>query len=238
MRYTPNMPSVRALATLAALAFAACAPPSSGAAARFPPPDRPVAAIVSSHSNPERERDAAREAERIARLIGAAPGKVIADIGAGDGYLTVRLAPRLAPGGRVIAVDVTPAYLDGLKRRVAAAGLDNVAFVLGAPDDARLAPASIDVAVMVRMYHEIEQPYALLWRLRDALKPGGIVAVAERDRPTRLHGAPPALLRCEFAAVGYTQIGLHDLSAETGYLALFAPTKPRPEPAAITPCKG
>lgn len=232
------MSSFRWSALAALLVAAACAPPAPGSAAGFPAPDRPVAAIVASHSNPEPERDAVREAERIAKLIGAAPGKVVADIGAGDGYLTVRLAPQLAPGGRVIAVDVVPSYLDGLKQRVAAARLDNVSFVLGAPDDARLAPASIDVAVMVRMYHEIEQPYALLWRLRDALKPGGIVAVAERDRPTRFHGAPPALLRCEFAAVGYTQIGFHDLGAETGYLALFAPTKPRPEPAAITPCKG
>lgn len=232
------MPLLRRPALLALLALAACAPPPSSAAADFPKPDRPVAAIVASHSNPEPERDAAREAERIARIIGAAPGKVVADIGAGDGYLTVRLAPQLKPGGSVIAVDVIPSYLDGLKRRVAAAGLDNVSFVLGAPDDARLPAASVDVAVMVRMYHEIEEPYALLWRLRDALKPGGIVAVAERDRPTRFHGAPPALLRCEFAAVGYTQVGFHDLGAETGYLALFAPTAPRPEPGAIKPCKG
>ncbi|MBU6371601.1 MAG: methyltransferase domain-containing protein [Alphaproteobacteria bacterium] len=232
------MPCFRLPAVLLFAALAACAPAAPGAASEFPAPDRPVAAIVASHSNPEPERDAVREAERIAQLIGAGPGKTIADIGAGDGYLTVRLAPRLAPGGRVIAVDVVPSYLDGLKRRVAAAGLDNVQFVLGAPDDARLPAASVDVAVMVRMYHEIEQPYALLWRLRDALKPGGIVAVAERDRPTRFHGAPPALLRCEFAAVGYRQIAFHDLGPETGYLALFAPTAPRPEPGAIKPCKG
>lgn len=232
------MPSIRFPALLTLLTLAACAPQPSSAAAGFPKPDRPVAAIVASHSNPEPERDAVREAEQIARLIGAAPGKTVADIGAGDGYLTVRLAPQLAPGGRVIAVDVVPSYLEGLKRRVAAAGLENVSLVLGGADDARLPAASVDVAVMVRMYHEIEEPYALLWRLRDALKPGGIVAVAERDRPTRLHGAPPALLRCEFASVGYRQIGFHDLGPETGYLALFAPTAPRPEPGAIKPCKG
>jgi len=211
------------------------APPAD--AAGFPPPDRPVAAIVASHSNPEPERDAAGEAERVMALIGAGPGKVIADIGAGDGYFTVRLAPRLNPGGRVVAVDVIPAYLDGLRRRVAAAKLANVDFILGGVDDPKLAPASVDVALMVRMYHEIEQPYAYLWRLRDALKPGGIVAIAERDRLTQHHGARPSLLRCELEAVGYRQVGFHDLGPETGYLALFAPTAPRPAPNAIKPCR-
>jgi hypothetical protein len=90
---------------------------------------------------------------------------------------------------------------------------------------------------MVRMYHEIEQPYAFLWRLRDALKPGGRVAVSERDRSTAQHGAPPDLLRCEFAAVGYEQIGFQTLSGASGYVAIFAPTGPRPAPDAITPCR-
>jgi predicted methyltransferase len=232
------MTMLRLLPALAALAFAACAPPSPVAAAEFPRPDRPVAAIVASHSNPEPERDAAREAERIAALIRAEPGRTIADIGAGDGYFTVRLAPRVKPGGQIIAVDVVPRYLEGLRRRVAKAGLDNVAFVLGAPDDARLPPQSVDVVLMVRMYHEIEQPYALLWRLHAALKPGGIIAIAERNRPTAYHGAPPDLLRCELAAVGFAETGFHDLGPETGYLALFAPKGPVPAPGAVNACKG
>jgi hypothetical protein len=88
----------------------------------------------------------------------------------------------------------------------------------------------------VRMYHEIEQPYAFLWRLRDGLKPGGTVAVSERDRPTADHGTPPALLRCEFAAVGYAQIGVTQMGPEVGYVAIFAPTNPRPAPQEIKPC--
>ena len=236
--YINGMILIRLLPALAAIAIIACAPPSRVAAAEFPAPDRPVAAIVASHSNPEPERDGAREAKRIAALIGAVPGKTIADIGAGDGYFTVRLAPLVKPGGRIIAVDVVPKYLAGLRRRVAKAGLDNVDFTLGAPDDARLQPGSVDAVLMVRMYHEIEQPYALLWRLHAALKPGGIIAIAERDRPTALHGAPPALLRCELAATGFAQIGFHDLGPETGYLALFAPKGPPPAPAAMKACKG
>jgi predicted methyltransferase len=226
------------LPALTVLASAACSAPAPVSASEFPRPDRPVAAIVASHSNPEPERDAVREAERIAALIAAGPGRTIADLGAGDGYFTVRLAPLVKPGGQIIAVDVVPRYLDGLRRRVARAGHDNVAFLLGAPDDARLPPRSVDLVLMVRMYHEIEQPYALLWRLHAALKPGGLVAIAERNRPTTHHGAPPELLRCELAASGFTQTGFHELGQETGYLALFAPSASVPEPSAIQACKG
>lgn len=224
-------------AALAAVLVACAPPPRAVAADGFPSPDRPVASIVASHSNPEPERDAVGEATKVMELIGAGPGKVVADIGAGDGYFTVRLAPRLAPGGKVVAVDVIPNYLDGLKRRVAAAKLANVEFVLGGVDDPRLQPRSVDVALLVRMYHEIEEPYAYAWRLWDSLKPGGVIAIAERDRLTQYHGTPPALLRCELEAVGYRQIAFHDLGPETGYLALFAPGAARVQPGSIKVCR-
>ena len=202
----------------------------------FPDPDRPVASIVSSHSGSEPSRDAAREAELTMDLLPLAEGVVIADIGAGDGYFTTRLARRLGESGQVIATDVTPEYLEGLKQRVSREGLSNVSFVLGGFDDARLPPASVDIALMVRMYHEIEQPYAFLWRLRDSLKDGGVVAVSERDRPTQNHGIPPELLRCEFEAVGYKQVAFTQLGPGIGYLALFAPSRTKPEPSEIVTC--
>ena len=77
---------------------------------------------------------------------------------------------------------------------------------LGLPADARLPANSFDRIFMVHMYHEIAQPYEFLWRLRPALRPGGLVVVVDADRSTRNHGTPPALLRCEFAAVGYAQV--------------------------------
>lgn len=202
----------------------------------FPPPDRPVASIVSSHSGTEAARDDAGEAEKTIELFPLANGVVVADIGAGDGYFTTRLARRLGETGDVIATDVTPEYLEGLKQRIAQEGLTNVSFVLGGYDDPRLAPESVDIALMVRMYHEIEQPYAFLWRLRGALKPGGIVAVSERDRPTVNHGIPPALLKCEFEAVGYEQVSFTELGPGIGYVAQFAASRPAPDPADIKPC--
>ena len=214
----------------------AAAPATDQSEQSFPPPDRPVASIVSSHSGTEAARDAAGEAEKTIDLLPLANGVAVADIGAGDGYFTTRLARRLGETGDVIATDVTSEYLEGLKQRIAQEGLTNVSFVLGGYDDPRLPPESVDIALMVRMYHEIEQPYAFLWRLRSALKPGGVVAVSERDRPTVNHGIPPALLKCEFEAVGYEQVSFTELGPGIGYVAQFAASRPAPDPSAIKPC--
>ena len=220
----------------------ACSPinaprsPAPSAPSEFPAPDRPVASIIISHSGAEDFRDQSGEATQTMAAIGVRPGLTIADIGAGDGYFTTRLSPALGAAGKVIATDVTPEYLSRLKARIASENLQNVTVTQGGFNDPKLPPASVDVALMVRMYHEIEQPYAFLWRLRDALKPGGTVAVSERDRPTADHGTPPDLLRCEFAAVGYQQISFTTLGPQVGYVAIFAPSNPRPAPGEIKPC--
>jgi predicted methyltransferase len=232
----------RPLALLLTSITIACTPinasqaPTPATTLGFPAPDRPIASIITSHSGAEDFRDRTGEAAQTMAAIEVRPGLVIADIGAGDGYFTTRLSQALGPTGKVIATDVTPQYLAGLQSRVASQKLGNVTTLLGGFDDPKLPPASVDVALMVRMYHEIEQPYAFLWRLRDALKPGGTVAVSERDRPTADHGTPPALLRCEFEAVGYTQVSLTTLGPQVGYVAIFAPTNPRPQPGEIKPC--
>ena len=90
---------------------------------------------------------------------------------------------------------------------------------------------------MVHMYHEIEQPYEFLWRLRPSLKPEGLVVVVDANRPTQNHGTPPALLKCEFAAVGYTQVDMDEMPSAGGYLATFRVTGPRPKPEAIRACR-
>jgi ubiquinone/menaquinone biosynthesis C-methylase UbiE len=166
-----------------------------------------------------------------------APGMTVADIGAGDGYFTVRLARRVGPSGRVIATDVVPEHLAGLRARVAREGLSNVDFVLGTPEDPALPAGSVDIALLVRMYHEIEQPYAFMWRLRDALKPGGVVAISERERATQNHGTPVRMLTCEIEAVGYQRSATKDFGAVVGYVAVFAARGARPAPAEVKPCR-
>src|SRR5262247_3064371 len=99
--------------------------------AAFPKPDRPVADIVSPIWHNEKERDAAGEARQLVRLLGIKSGMTVADIGAGSGYYVVRLSPIVGPRGRIIAEDVVPQYLRGLRRRVRDLGLRNVVISLG-----------------------------------------------------------------------------------------------------------
>ena len=180
--------------------------PSGAPAEAFPKPNRPVADIVSPIWHAERERDAAGEPRQLVRLLGIKPGMTVADIGAGSGYYVVRLSPIVGPNGRIIAEDVVPEYLRTLRNRVRDLGLQNVTISLGEPHDPRLPAHSLDVAILVHMYHEIAQPYALLYNLVPALKPGARVGIVDAIGPTSEHGTPPSLLRCELAAVGYREI--------------------------------
>lgn len=189
----------------------------------FPVPDRPVASIVTDTYSNEDRRDAAGEADRVMDLLGVRPGMRVADIGAGSGYYVARLSPRVGPEGRVYAQDIVPQYLQRLANRVRAEGLSNVTLGLGDPHDPRLPRGMVDLALLVHMYHEIEQPYGLLYNLASSLAPGARVAIVDNNRPTGSHGTPPALLRCELAAVGYRQLEMHDLGEAGGYLAVFEP---------------
>jgi len=169
--------------------------------------------------------------------LGVRPGMRIADIGAGDGYYSVRLAQRLGHGATIYAEDVSQPYLDRLAARLRREGVAGVSLVLGAPADPRLPERSVDLAILAHMYHEIEQPYEFLYRLHAALSPGGRVAIIDNDKPTREHGTPPVLLRCELAAVGYSQIDFLSLVPADGYLAVFARPEVLPRPEAIRPCR-
>jgi SAM-dependent methyltransferase len=202
----------------------------------FPAAERPVAAIVSPVWNKVERRDEADESGQLVRALGIRPGMVVADVGAGAGYHTLRLAPVVGPTGRIYAQDVEERYLRGLAKSVEAMGLTNVTLALGDPHDPRLPEGSLDLALLVHMYHEVSQPYAFLYNLAPALKPGGRVAVVDLDRSTAEHGTPRALLRCEFEAVGYRQLSVQPLQGDLGYLAVFSPPVERPDPQSIRPC--
>jgi predicted methyltransferase len=208
-------------------------------AAAFPNPDRPVADIVSPIWHDEKERDRAGESRQLVRLLGIKSGMTVADIGAGSGYYVVRLSPMVGPYGRILAEDVVPKYLRGLRSRMRDLGLQNVIISLGEPHDPRLPADSIDVAILVHMYHEITQPYGLLYNLVPALKPGARVGIVDAYGPTAEHGTPPELLRCELAAVGYREISLDRLTGSDTYLAIFAPPSAanRTRPEAMVACR-
>jgi ubiquinone/menaquinone biosynthesis C-methylase UbiE len=162
----------------------------------------------------------------------------VADIGAGEGYYTVRLAARVGKDGRVLAEDVVTDIRDRLAQRIEREKLDNVSVRLGEPADPKLPEASFDRIFLVHMYHEIASPYEFLWRLRPALRQNGRVVVVDADRPTLRHGTPPALLDCEFGAVGYVRVAREDMPSAGGYLAMYEARGPRPEPSQIKVCRG
>jgi len=225
------------LAALLVLAVA-CARTATpvAVASPFPSPARPVASIISSAYSEEGKRDAAGEAERVMDRLGVATGVRVADIGAGEGYYTVRLVRRLGSGATLYATDVESKHLASLGDRLQREGISGVTLVLGAPRDPRLPPQSIDVAILSHLYHEIENPYEFLYRLRPAFTSHGRIAIVEMDRPSERHGTPPALLRCELAAVGYREVDFVSLTPADGYLAVFEPPATLPAIEAIKPC--
>ena len=178
---------------------------------RFPPADRPVAPIVSSRWSNEEARDRVDEADKIMGLAGIDPGMTVADIGAGEGYYTIRLSQRVGKQGRVLAQDIVPAVRDKLAERVNRERLDNVSVKLGQPGNPMLPHKSFDRVLLVHMYHEIAAPYEFLWHLHPALRTGGRVIIVDADRPTKDHGTPPLLLQCEMEAVGFRQQAFPDL---------------------------
>ena len=202
----------------------------------FPRADRMVSQIGDTEFSTEAARDEAGEAEFVMDWAGIQLGTTVADIGAGEGYYTIRLAERVGPKGRVLAQDINRGALDRLGERVTREQLDNVAIKEGAADDPRLPENSFDRIFMVHMYHEIQEPYAFLWRMRPALANGGQVIVVDRDRATDRHGIPPKLLFCEFDAVGYRLTGFTEQLKLGGYIARFEVSGERPDPSAIRTC--
>ena len=152
----------------------------------------------------EEEPDMALDALKIPK------GASVADIGAGSGYMTVRLAKRVGPAGTVYANDLQPQMLEMLRRRLEKEKITNVTLVQGTVDDPKLPPASVDLELMVDVYHELSQPQVMLRALRQALKPGGRLVLLEYRKedpsiPIRLeHKMTVAEAKMEVEAEGFT----------------------------------
>ena len=205
-------------------------------AKEFPRPYRSVSQAGDTQFSNEAARDEAGEAEFVMDWAGIKPGTTVADIGAGEGYYTIRLAARVGERGRVLAQDINRGALERLGERVTRDRFDNVAIKEGAIDDPRLPENSFDRIFMVHMYHEVSEPYAFLWRLRPALAKGGQIIVVDRDRSTDKHGIPPKLLFCEFEALGFKLTGFSEQLNLGGYVARFEVATKRPRPTDIKPC--
>lgn len=235
---TRSRPAVVVLAA----ALAACGQPSTqgdraDTARAFPTAERPVSRADADAFASETQRDSLNEAQVVMDLARIGPGMSVADLGAGEGYYTVRIAQRVGKSGRVLAEDINAAANERLGTRVLRERLENVSIKLGTEDDPRLPQDSFDRVMLVHMYHEVSEPYAFLWRLRPSLRRGGKVIVVDVDRPADAHGIPPALLFCEFASVGFRLTEFVRKPELQGYYAQFEAVGARPAPEAIKPCR-
>ncbi|WP_119083178.1 methyltransferase domain-containing protein [Altererythrobacter sp. B11] len=225
---------------LLASCLAACQPAADDgrppSAREFPRAYRGVSAPAGSSVSSEKARDDRREAETVMELADIRPGMTLADLGAGEGYYTVRLADRVGPRGRVLAEDIDPGVRRRLADRVERERLDNVSVQLGTVDNPKLPENSFDRIFMVHMYHEVAEPYAFLWNMRSALREGGKVIVVEVDGPPSQHGLEPKLLFCEFDHVGFRLEEFVRKPELAGYYAQFVAEGLRPEPQDIEPC--
>jgi len=200
------------LSGLVALAVA------GGLAAQQPPGVHPISgrrfAPVMGYQGAEwlerREREQEEEPDVALDVLKIPKGASVADIGAGSGYITERLAARVGATGRVFANDVQPQMLEILSRRLAMKQIANVTLVQGTVEDPKLAPASVDLELMVDVYHELSRPQVMLQHLRDALRPGGRLVLLEyrKEDPTipikPEHKMSVAEAKLEVEAEGFT----------------------------------
>lgn len=156
---------------------------------------------------PERIRE--EQPDRALDLIDIKPGSIVADVGAGSGYFTARLARRVGPTGRVYANDIQQGMLDLIEDRMAREKLDNIVPVLGTVDDPKLPAGVIDLVLMVDVYHEFSAPEAMLRGVAAALKPGGRLVLLEyraEDPKVNIladHKMTKAQVRREVEAAGF-----------------------------------
>jgi predicted methyltransferase len=125
------------------------------------------------------ERDLEENPDRAIDVLKIEKGATVADVGAGSGYMTVKLSKKVGPQGKVYATDIQQGMLDLLNKRLTKSKITNVTTVLGTQDDPRLPPDALDLVIMVDVYHELSQPQIMLGKIRASLKSGGRLVLLE-----------------------------------------------------------
>lgn len=149
------------------------------------------------------DRDQKLHIDQVMDALAIAPGKSVADIGAGSGWFTVRAAKRVTSSGLVYAVDINPDAVKYIDERIAKGGLHNVKTVLSKPDDPQLPAHSVDAVLLLKTYHEVASPVVLMRNLRPALRPDARIGIIDRNGNGSDHGIEKSVIVQEMTEAGY-----------------------------------
>jgi SAM-dependent methyltransferase len=168
-------------------------------------------------------RDERLQINRVMDRLAIEPGRSVADIGAGSGWFTVRAARRLAGSGTVYAVDINPEAIQYIEQRAKKEQLHNVKTILSKPDEPQLPADSVDAVLLLKTYHEIANPIALLSKLRSSLKPGAKIGIIDRNGNGENHGVNKDVVIREAARAGYELYNSQDFVKGDGmdYFLIF-----------------
>jgi ubiquinone/menaquinone biosynthesis C-methylase UbiE len=172
---------------------------------------REIAQVMGPGGIPWLDRPEREDEEKPALVMAALKlhgGETVADVGAGSGYFTFRIAPKVGPRGKVLAVEIQDEMIAALRERIARQKVPNVEVIKGSERDPRLPARDVDIVLMVDVYHELSFPYEVMTAIRQALKPGGRVVFVEyrKEDPAvtikEVHKMSVAQLRKEMQVVG------------------------------------
>ena len=168
-------------------------------------------------------RDTRLQIDRVMKLLHIATGSVVADIGAGGGWFSVRAARKVGPAGRVYAEDINAHYIDAIRDRAEREHLTNIIPVLGTEGDPKLPASSVDAVLMLKVYHEIASPTTLLSSLRSSMKAGARFGIIDRNGNGADHGLDENVVREEVEKAGFKQVGRYDFTKADGqdYFLIF-----------------
>jgi ubiquinone/menaquinone biosynthesis C-methylase UbiE len=202
--------------------------------AQNPPPQNPKRATSTPYTGDllifeTPGRDQKLQVDRVMDILGITPGKGVADIGAGSGWFTVRAARRVEPSGTVYAIDISPDAIHYIDRRIHDESLRDVKTILSKPDDPMLPKESVDAVLLLKTYHEIADPIALLEHLLPALKLGSRVGIIDRNGNGTDHGVSDKIVIQEAAQAGFRLLKTYDFVKPDGedyFLVFTAPNHP------------
>lgn len=185
------------------------------------PTSEPYKGELAIFEDPNRAQNL--QIERVMDLLGVKRGSRVADIGAGSGWFTVRAAQRVGKSGTVYAVDINPDYIRHIEERASQEKLANVRTILGRADDPMLPDASIDAVLLLKTYHEVQEPISLLRRVRAAMRAGAKLGIIDKNGKGDDHGLDADVVIKEAEQAGFRLVRQYDFvkADKMDYFLLF-----------------